>query len=84
MTAIAIPAHTTEERLMAASVLVASYNVTADEVTVNSDGIHLRGVSIQTISDIAPALALAPSDTVEYGYEGSTLDGIPVFVEQSR
>lgn len=81
---IAIAAHTTEDRLIAASELVSRYNITADEVTVTEDGIALRGVSLATISDITPALALNPSPDTERGYEGSTFDGIPVTVEQSR
>jgi len=81
---IAIPAHTTETRLMSAAELVSRFNITAEQVLVTDNGITLRGVSIETIADIAPALALTPSDFLDRGYEGVTFDGIPVTVEQSR
>lgn len=75
--------YTTEDRVLTAYELVARYNITADEVTVTPDGIALRGVDLETIVLIAPALALTPSDDEERVYRGTTFDGIPVTVEQS-
>lgn len=80
----ALASHTTESLLMTTAELVSRFNITADEVLITSNGVTLRGVSIETIAAITPALALTPSDFLDRGYEGHTFDGIPVTVEQSR
>jgi hypothetical protein len=82
MTTTAIAAHTTEERLYAASELVSRFNVTATHVLINERGITIRGVAPETIHDLTPALALRIDDA-GVGH-GETFDGIPVTVEQRR
>lgn len=88
MSLTAIQPHTIEDNLVVAAEIVSRYNISADEVTVSSEGVTIAGNVLEWVPALTDALILQLTSAGGPGepdvYRGKTFDGIPVTVEHRR